>query len=70
MNIKDRFISHQFYFLCVVSVTKVLIAGTGSDSDLDQLERLKAELMAKLEGDFKLSPEEDTDSEGISPPKS
>jgi len=36
---------------------------TGSDEDLQQLERMKAELMAQLEGDFKLSPEE-SDSEG------
>ena len=37
---------------------------TGSDSDgLDQLEKMRAELMSKLEDDFKLSPEEDTDSE-------
>jgi len=36
---------------------------TGSDEDLQQLEKMKAELMAQLEGDFKLSPEE-SDSEG------
>jgi len=36
---------------------------TGSDEDLQQLERMKAELMAQLEGDFKLSPGE-SDSEG------
>eukprot|EP00092_Neocalanus_flemingeri_P083525 GFUD01104848.1.p1 GENE.GFUD01104848.1~~GFUD01104848.1.p1 ORF type:complete len:1707 (+),score=593.92 GFUD01104848.1:349-5469(+) len=33
------------------------------DEDLQQLEKMKAELMAQLEGDFKLSPE-DSDSEG------
>jgi len=34
-----------------------------SDEDLQQLEKMKAELMAQLEGDFKLSPEE-SDSDG------
>ena len=41
------------------------VSVTGSDSEgLDQLEKMRAELMAKLEGDFKLSPEEESDSDG------
>ena len=39
--------------------------GSESESDLEQLEKMKAELMARLEGDFKLSPEEEeSDSDG------
>ena len=36
--------------------------GNNSDSDLEQLVKIRAELMAKLEGDFKLSPEEEDSS--------
>merc|ERR1712113_540263 len=35
----------------------------GSDDDLVQLMKMKAELMAQLEGDFKLSPEESDEEE-------
>ena len=37
--------------------------GSGSDEDLQQLMKMKAELMAQLEGDFKLSPEEEESDE-------
>lgn len=36
--------------------------GHNSDAEMEQLVRMRAELMAKLEGDFKLSPEEDDSS--------
>jgi hypothetical protein len=37
-------------------------AGNNSDSEMEQLVKMRAELMAKLEGDFKLSPEEEDSS--------
>ena len=58
VDLKKKTLAISKLWLC-------LGTGTGSDSEgLDQLEKMRAELMSKLEDDFKLSPEEEeTDSE-------
>jgi hypothetical protein len=54
------------------AVATAAAAGTvanSSDSEMEQLVKIRAELMAKLEGDFKLSPEEESSSDSDSEPE-